>query len=206
VQGARDRARGFSLIEMMIVVVVLGILASLASVGYRRYIGKARTTEAVAMVAEMAAKEQVYFLEFAQFLPLVNGAAITAAASAPNTATETAGQFWPRDPTSSTFDSVRTAATATALPLSWQLAAVRPRDRVLYCTYFASAGQAGSSPVAATMGAGVLGTIATTAIAQPWFYVLGSCNLNGTTSFPTGVTTFVLTYDSPTLKILNEGK
>jgi Tfp pilus assembly protein PilE len=182
----------------MVVVVVVGILATLGMVGYRRYVGRARTTEAVAMVAE-----QVYFLEFAQFLPLVSGAAVTAAAASGAAATETASQFWPRDPSVSTFDSVRTAAAATALPLSWQLAAVRPRDTVLYCTYFASAGLAGSNVTAGTLGAGLLGSAA---IPQPWFYVLGSCNLRGTSTYSAGVSTFALLYNSPTLKALNEGE
>jgi prepilin-type N-terminal cleavage/methylation domain-containing protein len=203
VVASRPASRGFSLIELMIVVVILGILASLAMVGYRRYVGKARTTEAAAMLAEMAAKEQVYFLEFAQFLPLVSGATVTAAAASGASATENAAQFWPRDPSVAAFDSVRTAANSTARPLSWQLAAVRPRDNALYCTYFASAGLVGSNPVAGSLGAGLIGS---TAIGQPWFYVLGSCNLRGSSSFPGGVTTFALTYDSPTLKALNEGQ
>jgi prepilin-type N-terminal cleavage/methylation domain-containing protein len=199
----RPRSRGFSLVELMIVVVVLGILASLGMVGYKRYVGKARTTEAAAMLAEMAAKEQIYYLEFAQFLPLVNGSTVTAAAASGASATENANQFWPRDPSVSTFESVRSAAAATALPLSWQLAAVRPRDNVLYCTYFASAGLSGSNPVAGSLGGGLLGS---TAIGQPWFYALGACNLTGTATFSTGVTSFAITYDSPTLKALNEGK
>jgi prepilin-type N-terminal cleavage/methylation domain-containing protein len=198
----RDRSRGFSLIELMVVVVILGILASLGAVGYKRYIGKARSTEAVAMLAEMSAKEQVYFLEFAQFLPLVSGGTITAAL-ATGSATENSTQFWPSNPGTSTFDSVRVGTTATALPLSWQMLAVRPKDTVLYCTYFASAGLAGSAPVAGSLGAGILGSVA---ITQPWFYVLGSCNLKGTSSYPAGVTNFVLTYNSATLKTLNEGE
>jgi len=91
----------------------------------------------------------------------------------------------------------------TVLPLSWQYAAVRPKDNVLYCTYFASAGLSGSYPVSGSLGAGLLGS---TAIAQPWYYVLGSCNLKGTSSYSGGVTTFVLTFNSPTLKTLNEGQ
>jgi prepilin-type N-terminal cleavage/methylation domain-containing protein len=200
VHRVRGRSRGFSLIELMVVVVVLGILAAIAGIGYRRYIAKARATEAVAMLAEMAAKEQVYFLEFAQFLPLVSGATVTAAAT--GSATENASQFFPRDPSASTFESVRTAASVTALPLSWQLAAIRPKDTVLYCSYFASAGLVGSNPVAGSLGAGLLGS---TPITQPWFYVLGSCNLRGASSYPAGVTTFALTFSSPTLVTLNEG-
>jgi prepilin-type N-terminal cleavage/methylation domain-containing protein len=203
VHRVRRRTCGFSLIELMVVVVILSVLAAIAAVGYRRYVAKARSTEAVAMLAEMSAKEQVYFLEFAQFLPLVSGTTITAALATGN-ATENSAQFWPSDPGTSTFDSVRVGTAVTnPLPLSWQYVAIRPKDNVLYCTYFASAGLSGSAPVAGSLGAGLLGS---TAIAQPWYYVLGSCNLRGTSSFPSGVTSFVLTFNSPTLKTLNEGQ
>jgi hypothetical protein len=122
------------------------------------------------------------------------------------TSTENSSQFWPSDPGTSTFDSVRVGTAATTLPKSWQYLAVRPKDTVLYCTYFAGAGRgdgAGSNPVGGSQGAGILGS---TAITQPWYYVLGSCNLKGTSSYPAGVTTYVLTFNSPTLKTLNEGQ
>jgi type II secretory pathway pseudopilin PulG len=192
----------------MIVVLILGILAALGAAGYRRYIGKARATEAVAMIAEMASKEQVYFLEFAQFLPLTNvltdpplAAAVTVAS-----ATELATQFWPSNPATSTFDSVRVGTIvpiSTSRPKSWQYLAINPKDSVLYCTYFASAGLSGSSPVAGTIGAGS-GFLGSAAISIPWFYVLGSCNLKSTSCFPNCVTTFVMTSNSPTLKTVHE--
>jgi type II secretory pathway pseudopilin PulG len=188
----------------MIVVVILGILATLAMVGYRRYVGRARASEAVAMLAEISSKEQLYFLEFAQYLPLVNSAAITPPAASGVAVTETAGQFYPSDPSVTTFDSVRTATQLGALPLSWTYAAIRPKDRVLYCTYFAGAGAAGSlPPVSPAVGAGLLGAAA---IGQPWYYVLGACNLNSTASYPAGVSVFSLTYRSPTLATINEGQ
>jgi prepilin-type N-terminal cleavage/methylation domain-containing protein len=197
-------ARGFTLVEMMITVVIIGILAALGMVGYRRYVGRARSSEAVAMLAEISSKEQLYFLEFAQYLPLVNSGSITAPAASGAAVSETAAQFYPSDPSASAFDSVRTGTSLGTLPLSWQYAAVRPKDRVLYCTYFAGAGAAGSlPPVSPAIGAGLLGTAA---IGQPWYYVLGACNLNGTASYPSGVSVFALTYNSPTLSQLNEGK
>jgi prepilin-type N-terminal cleavage/methylation domain-containing protein len=196
--------RGFTLVELMITVVILGILASLAMVGYRRYVAKARSSEAVAMLAEISSKEQLYFLEFAQYLPLVNSASITPPAASGSAVTETAAQFYPSDPSTSSFDSVRTATALGTLPLSWTYAAIRPKDRVLYCTYFAGAGAAGSLPPAAgAVGAGLLGAAA---IPQPWYYVLGACNLNKTSSYPAGVSVFSLTYNSPTLSQINEGQ
>jgi prepilin-type N-terminal cleavage/methylation domain-containing protein len=199
-----SRSRGFTLVEMMIVVVVLGILASLGMVGYRRYMGRARASEAVAMLAEISSKEQLYFLEFAQYLPLVNSSSITPPAASGANVTETASQFYPSDPSTSTFDSVRTGTALGTLPLSWTYAAIRPKDRVLYCTYFAGAGAAGSlPPVSPAVGGGLLGTVA---IGQPWYYVLGACNLSRTSSYPAGVTVFSLTYRSPTLATINEGQ
>ena len=199
-----SRSRGFTLVEMMIVVVILGILASLGMVGYRRYMGRARASEAVAMLAEISSKEQLYFLEFAQYLPLVNSASITPPAASGANVTETASQFYPSDPSTSTFDSVRTGTALGTLPLSWTYAAIRPKDRVLYCTYYAGAGVAGSlPPVAPAVGGKIYGTAA---IPQPWFYVVGACNLRKTSSYPTGATIFTLGYNSPTLTELYSGE
>ena len=61
---------GFTLVELMIVVVIIGILASMATIGYRKWISRARSSEAIAMLAEMNSKEQSYKLEFAAYLPL----------------------------------------------------------------------------------------------------------------------------------------
>jgi prepilin-type N-terminal cleavage/methylation domain-containing protein len=205
VHGSRRSSRGFTLVEMMITVVVIGILAALGMVGYRRYVGRARSSEAVAMLAEISSKEQLYFLEFAQYLPLVNLGTITAPAASGAAATESADLFYPSNPSTASFDSVRTATTlGSPLPLSWQYAAIRPKDRALYCTYFAGAGAAGSLPPASpAVGSGLLGTVA---INQPWFYVVGACNLSKTSSYPTGVSIFTLSYNSPTLSQMYEGQ
>jgi prepilin-type N-terminal cleavage/methylation domain-containing protein len=199
-----------TLVELMIVVVILGILASLGMVGYRRYVGRARATEAVAMLAEITAKEQVYFTEFGGFMTLTSStSAVVALSSAGNAfAGETAGNFYPRDPTGAGFDSVRSAATATALPLSWQYVAVRPKDTVLYCSYMAGAGVPTSKPPSDTTGTVGANLMGTAAIAAPWFYALGACNLKGTgaQTYPAQVTVFAASYNSPSLTVINDGQ
>lgn len=51
---SRPRAHGFTLVEVMIVVAIIGILASIALPSYTRYVVQARRTEAQAVLMELA--------------------------------------------------------------------------------------------------------------------------------------------------------
>jgi type IV pilus assembly protein PilA len=92
----RSRAQGTTLIELMIVVVIIGILAAIASVGYKRYIGQARLSEANAMLAELSAKEQLYFMDVGAYVPVRAGDANPPAQPSPD---EAATAFIPYNPT-----------------------------------------------------------------------------------------------------------
>jgi type IV pilus assembly protein PilE len=53
--------RGFSLIELMIVVTLAGILVSLATPSYRKYVMRAHRTEAIGKMLQVAAcQERIY--------------------------------------------------------------------------------------------------------------------------------------------------
>ena len=54
----RRRAAGFSLVELMIVVLIVGILASITLPAYNGQIRKARRTEARTAVLDLAAREE----------------------------------------------------------------------------------------------------------------------------------------------------
>jgi len=111
------------LVELMIVVVILGILAAIATVGYKRYVARARLSEANAMLAELSAKEQLYFMDLGAYVP----------ARADNNLTqpspdESASAFIPVSPTAADFESARTphAVSNPSFPVAWSLIGLRP--------------------------------------------------------------------------------
>ena len=56
------RIRGFTLIELMIVVAVIGILAAIAYPSYTEYVRKARRATAESALMDLASKQQTYLL------------------------------------------------------------------------------------------------------------------------------------------------
>jgi prepilin-type N-terminal cleavage/methylation domain-containing protein len=193
---------GFTLVELMIVVVILTILSAIAIVGWRRWIARARTSEAVAMLSEMMSKEQSYFLEFGRYLPLRGDNDLTAPS-----ANENGGAFYPSSPDATDFESSRTAvsiANANLWPGAWRSVGLRPRYAQLFCTYIGNAGATGQAPPAGGMGTGLIG--ATTATSPAWFYALAACNLNGQAGYPGNVTVLGVSTNYANLATFNDGR
>lgn len=59
--------RGFTLVEMMIVVAIVGILATLAVVGYRKLIQASHVSEATGMVQNIRVAQEAYHAETQQY-------------------------------------------------------------------------------------------------------------------------------------------
>jgi type IV pilus assembly protein PilE len=57
------KARGFTLVEIMVVVVIIGILMAIAVPAYQDQMRKGRRTDAATFVAQVAQKQQAYLLD-----------------------------------------------------------------------------------------------------------------------------------------------
>ena len=65
---SRRRSSGFTLVELLVVVAMVGILAALAVVGYRKYVASAGSAEAMAMIQLIRHGETQYKVDAYQYL------------------------------------------------------------------------------------------------------------------------------------------
>jgi prepilin-type N-terminal cleavage/methylation domain-containing protein len=56
-------SKGFTLIELMVVIIIVGVLASISVPIYRQYVRKAMGAEGQALVGSVAAAAKVYYAE-----------------------------------------------------------------------------------------------------------------------------------------------
>jgi len=55
--------RGVSLVELLVVVAIIGVLASIAIPGYRRHVLRTHRTEAMAALLDLAVAQEKYYLQ-----------------------------------------------------------------------------------------------------------------------------------------------
>jgi prepilin-type N-terminal cleavage/methylation domain-containing protein len=66
-----NRQHGFTLIELMIVVAIIGILAAVAIPAFSNYQNRSRRAEAFANLGAIANLEKSYFSEYAVYVPVL---------------------------------------------------------------------------------------------------------------------------------------
>ena len=69
------KARGFSLIEVMIAVAIVGILAAIAVPSYQSHLRKARRADAAAFMTQVQQKQQQYLMDARSYA--LGGTALT---------------------------------------------------------------------------------------------------------------------------------
>ncbi len=71
------RVSGFTLIELMIVVAIIGVLSAVAIPSFRSYMMKAKVTEATTFLGEIKQRQESYKAEFGQYCAVSGTTSIT---------------------------------------------------------------------------------------------------------------------------------
>jgi prepilin-type N-terminal cleavage/methylation domain-containing protein len=182
---------GFTLVELMIVVAIIGVLAVVAGTAYRRYMDSGRTAEAMSMLGEIRAKEEAYRAEFSTYTGWSAGS-------------ETAANSLPAvDNTTCTTGSTKEPCPK-AIPVTnvyWSGLGINAGRNSLYCGYILNADIAGKT-VTGTIGGNLLGTAPQT---LPWWYAIAICDNDGTPGDGNNAT-FATAFNTTVVSAQNEHK
>jgi type IV pilus assembly protein PilA len=155
----RYAQRGLTLVELMAVVIIVGVLATIAGLGYRRYVNASRSAEVTTTLASISSGQEAYFEETFRYLDISG-----------NLSTD----YFPNAP--GRFARSWLGGPAAKLAL-FRTLGVNPHGPVLYAYMVKSGGSANSIP---SLNAGGYSLTAT----NNWFVAraVGDVDGNGTQS------------------------
>jgi type IV pilus assembly protein PilA len=150
--------RGFTLVELMVVVAIIGVLATIAEYGTSRYISYTKTSEAIHMLAAIKAAQETYKDETYQYLDV----------------SESLSNYYPVSPHAGQFK----VAWGGDSPLSqkWASLGINPSGPVLFA-YACQAGGADATPPSPGSDIAV-GNWPAAAVGAPWYVVKAHADLD----------------------------
>jgi type IV pilus assembly protein PilE len=123
-----NKIKGFTLIELMVTVAIIGILAAIALPAYSNYITKGKLTEATSSLLQMAALQESFYRDFRTY-----AAGYSAAGSAATSTTAASGNIAWTAPASGYFIyAIDPTTTATAYLMTATGAAGTPTAPYYY--------------------------------------------------------------------------
>ena len=133
---------GFTLLELMVVVIILGVLAAIAVPSFQSQYHQSKSAEAQALLRDIAAKQDAYKAEFGQFLNVSDS-----------------WTFSNRRPSNAPLDSFGYTdwmGGGDAIYMAWNQLGFRPQSAVRY-GYITVAGLPGTAPDSLGVPAGLAG-------------------------------------------------
>ena len=159
------------MVELMFVVLIVGILATLAVIAYTRNVRKAHSAEVPQIFAELKSREDMYNAEFGKYLP---------ACKAPSSGNCAEGDYWP-----ATLPGRGDKMDATSPPATWKTLKVVLPSAGLYCQYEVIAGLANDDGSMGPTGQGLFVGADGTTYQTPtrnWYYLMAQCDWDGDSS------------------------
>lgn len=168
------RQDGVTLLELMIVVAILGVLATIAIFMFTRHADKAKASEVAAMFGELKLKEQAFHLENEEYLSTgADDDDYFPSASAPGKQPQTydlAASSAPPAPQDAKYPGP-----------AWVTLKMNPPKAELYCVYVAIAGAASDATNVGPKASGApfnLGGVDLPVPATNWFYLMAECDFD----------------------------
>jgi prepilin-type N-terminal cleavage/methylation domain-containing protein len=197
--GPPMRSRGFTLIELMIVVTIIGVLAVVAGAAYKKYGSRARSSEVYAMLGEFRSKEEAYRAEYSIYCS--TGTNCSTAPASETTVYPVIDIVPGTEPVAHPIGPAASPPT----PATWNAIGMNPGKSSLYCGYNVVAGD--NSTFAARAGAYgkplLLGAAAQVPTG-PWWYGVAVCDWDGGSD--ANNSTYVTSSTSTSVVTYNEGK